>query len=156
VPQITKHFSVDEFVMTSHRDIDNSLPQSLYSNALETCEMLERIRAFLSQRAGRDIPINLTSGYRCPQLNRAVGSSDSSDHIRAWAGDWTARQFGSPYQVCQALAPKVDELGIGQLIHEFGSWIHVGVPKPSKQVNRIITIDRYEGKVRTRVGIHAV
>ena len=31
-------------------------------------------------------------------------------------------------------------LKIGQLIHEFGRWVHTGVTMPDKPVNRILTI----------------
>lgn len=150
--KLTEHFSLEEFTITQHREIVNKLPPFLVPNAIATCEMLERIRKYLSDLAGREIPMTLSSGYRCKQLNDAVGSRDTSDHIRAFAADWTAREFGTPYDLCMALAPRVDDLGIGQLIHEFGSWVHVGVPKPSKAINRIITISR----AGTFVGVHVV
>lgn len=147
--KLTPHFSLEEFTATTHRNIDNSLPQGLMSNALKTCNMLERIRTYLSQLKGQDVSIILSSGYRCLQLNRAVGSSDTSDHLQALAGDWTAPTFGTPYEICMALAPQVSNLDIGQLIHEFGRWVHTGERQPAKPVNRIITID----STGTRAGI---
>lgn len=149
---LTPNFTLEEFVRTSHRNIDNDLPHDLYGNATRTCEMLERIRSFLSELAGRDIPITISSGYRCLKLNEAVGSKSTSDHVRAFAADWTAKAFGTPYEVCKALEPNVTKLGIGQLIHEFGSWIHTGVPVPINAVNRIITIS----KSGTEVGVQVI
>jgi hypothetical protein len=149
---LTQHFTLEEFTMTQHRGIVNNLPSFLVPNAIQTCEMLERIRTYLSQLAGRDVPIFISSGYRCKALNDAVGSKDTSDHLRGWAADWTASSFGTPFDVCMALAPKVDDLGIGQLIHEFGTWTHTGVSKPMKAVNRIITISR----AGTAVGVNKV
>lgn len=137
---LSQHFSLEEFTVSQHRGIDNSLPSFLVPNALETCAMLERIRAYLSGLKGFEVAVSLTSGYRCKPLNDAVGSKDTSDHLKAYAADFRAPMFGDPYTIAMALAQKVDELRIGQLIHEFGSWVHVGVPRPQKLLNRVITI----------------
>lgn len=139
--QLTPHFSLEEFTFTEHRNIDNSLPRDLVANAISTCQMIERIRSALSQAKGRDVPIYMTSGYRCTQLNRAVGSSDTSDHVKGLAGDWHAPDFGTPYEVAMYLKDHVDQLNIGQLIHEFGRWVHTGNARPSNPINRVITID---------------
>lgn len=142
---MTPHFSLAEFCrsdLAARRGIDNTLPAELVPAARQTLEMLERIRQQLSQIAGRDVPILITSGYRCPALNLAIGSSSTSDHPRACAADINARAFGTPLQVCQALAPMVSQLGIGQLIYEFGSWVHVSTRHPEKAISRIITISR--------------
>lgn len=149
---LTKNFTLAEFIETQHRNIDNTLPEVLMDNAIQTCEMLERIREYLSDLAGKSVPMIITSGYRCPALNTAVGSSSTSDHVKALAADWKAPAFGSPYQICMALQRGIDSLRIGQLIHEYGSWIHTGLPRPQKLVNRILTIS----KAGTSVGIHRI
>jgi hypothetical protein len=150
--QLSSHFTLEEFVATEHRGIDNALPPNLLQVAKDTCAMLERIRTFLSQKAGRDIPIVVTSGYRCPALNSVVGSRPTSDHPKAMAADWIAPAFGDPFKLAATLAPAVDDLGIGQLIYEFGSWVHTSTRKPDKLVNRIISI----GKAGTFVGVTPV
>jgi zinc D-Ala-D-Ala carboxypeptidase len=140
--RLTKNFTLEEFEFTRHIDIDNSLPTALMENALRTCQMLEKIRAHLTTMRGKPVAIVISSGYRCKQLNDAVGSSDTSHHLKALAADWNARQFGGPYEVCKALEPYIDELGIGQLIHEYGRWIHTSAEKPRNAANRIITISK--------------
>jgi len=149
--QLSPHFTAAEFTASdtaARLGIDNSLPARLLVTAQITCQMLERIRAHLGQLAGRDVPIILTSGYRCPDLNAAIGSqnptptSRGSDHVHGMAADFKAPAFGTPFEVCAALAPYVSELGIGQLIHEFGTWVHVSTRMPDKRLNRIITISR--------------
>lgn len=140
---MTPNFTLAEFVASdaaARRNFDNRLPEALRPAALSTLEMMERIRAHLSSVAGRDIPIRVTSGYRSPALNLAIGGSSTSDHVRARAVDWKAPAFGTPLDCCRALAPHVAALGIGQLIHEFGSWVHVSTAIPAKPENRIITI----------------
>ncbi len=139
---MTPNFTLAEFTRSStarRLRIDNSLPDALKPNALATLEMHERIRAHLSRLAGRDVPIIPSSGFRVLALNRAIGSDDTSDHVTADAMDWTAPAFGSPFQICRALAPHVSTLGIGQLINEYGDWVHTGRNVPAKAINRIIT-----------------
>ena len=143
--KLSAHFSLDEFCASDtacRRQIDNTLPAELLNSAIDTAAMLERIRSALSAKAGREIPIRVTSGYRCPQLNALVGSAPTSDHLRGMAADFVAPDFGTPQQVATFLASHVEDLGIGQLIAEFGQWTHCSTRRPDKEINRIITIDR--------------
>lgn len=144
---LTPHFTLEEFVasaVAAAKGLDNTLPSELHANAVATCEMLERIRTELSTRAGYTVPILLSSGFRGPAVNLAVGSSSTGDHPRAQAGDWTAPSFGTPLQLCRVLAPLVSVLGIGQLIYECPTpdrrWVHTSTRLPVKMVNRVITI----------------
>lgn len=141
--QLTPHFSLAEFTASdtaARWQIDNSLPANLLTTAVQTCGLIERIRAELTRLAGREIPIIVTSGYRSPALNAAIGSGAGSDHPRAMAVDFKAPAFGTPFEIATALAPRVSELGIGQLIHEYGTWVHVSTRTTDKAVNRIMTI----------------
>ncbi len=140
---LTPHFTLDELVRSdtaTRLRIDNDPPASILQNLRATAQMLERIRAALSTAAGRPVPIRVTSGYRSLALNRALRSGDGSDHVQGLAVDWVAPSFGTPFEIANILAARVDELQIGQVIHEFGRWIHTGVPRPSRPVNRILTI----------------
>lgn len=139
---LSPHFSLEEFIESdtaTRLGIDNSLPQDLYDNARKTAEMLERIRLHLSQTAGRIIPVYISSGYRSLATNRAIGSKDTSDHVKACAADIKAPDFGTPKQVAEALLPVMSVIGIGQMIYEFRSWIHVSTVRPEKDINRILT-----------------
>lgn len=146
------HFTLAEFVESDKakaQGIDNTLPEDLEPAAWATLALLEKIRAELSRQAGRDVPIKINSGYRCPALNAAVGSKPGSDHLKAAAADILAPAFGSPLKVAQALAPLVSVLGIGQLIYErprgkANAWVHVSTRMPAKAVNRIITITEHD------------
>lgn len=153
------HFTLAEFVASDTakaRGIDNTLPEDLEPAAWSTLALLEKIRAELSHLASRDVPISISSGYRCIELNAAVGSSAGSDHVRGCAADITAPTFGTPLEICRALAPLVSTLGIGQLIYErprgvAKAWVHVSTRMPVKAVNRIITITEHD----TLVGVVA-
>ena len=141
-----QNFTLDEFCFSDtavRLRINNDLPEDLVPSAWVTLTMLERVRSHLSQRAGKDVPITVLSGYRCERLNAAVNGASSSDHVRACAADILAPAFGRPSDVALELSAHVDALGIGQLINEFpgaGGWVHVSTKKPSKLINRIITI----------------
>jgi hypothetical protein len=143
---MTPHFTLAEFTASdtaARLNINNDLPDELREAAHQTLEMMERIRFHI------DAPITITSGYRCEALNRAVGSKSGSDHTLAFAVDFRAPKAGSPLQIAASLAPVIKIIGIGQLILEFGTWVHVSTRIPDKVVNRIITID----KTGTRAGI---
>lgn len=144
--QLSEHFSLSEFCRSdtaTRHGIVNHLPAELLPAARAHCMMLERIRAHLSKLAGRDVPMSLTSGYRCLPLNRKLGSRDDSHHTIAEASDWEAPKFGTPTEVCEALVPMVNQLGIGQLINEYpdrDGWVHTSSRQPIKLINRIITV----------------
>lgn len=150
--QLTQHFTLAELTRTSQPH-DNTCPAELLPDLLDTAVMMERIRAALSAHAGRDIPIAVSSAYRSPAVNAAVGSGPSSDHPKAAAVDFTAPEFGSPFDVATFLAHHQDELGIGQLIHEFGRWVHVSRLAPQRDINATITYRMAQGRRVVDVGI---
>ena len=135
---LSPHFTYAEFTRSDtalRLGVSNDLPIGLVANAHETTGMLERIREFLG------CPMNVTSGYRCMALNKAIGSKDTSDHVKALACDFTVTGM-PPFVIAKKLAAAVDELKIGQLIYEH-HWVHVGVPVPEKVLNRILTVQKW-------------
>ena len=84
-----KYFSLGEF---SHSDtavslgIDNTIPKECVAKIehLVHCA-LDPIREKWQS------PIYITSGYRCPMLNRKVGGVENSYHTRGMAADITAK-----------------------------------------------------------------
>lgn len=143
--QLTPHFSLAEFTRSAKANelgIDNTPPQEIVPRLILVAELLERIRSTLGS------PVIITSGYRCPELNIAVGSDNNSDHPRGHAADFICPGFGSPPEVARLLAPLVSTLSIGQLILEGfrrrdgtrREWVHVSTRIPEKMINRVITI----------------
>lgn len=138
--RLTVHFSLDELCRSSTaqaRGIDNTPPPELLPRLVLLAEMLERIRATVA------CPVLVSSGYRCAELNAAVGGSSTSDHPQGHAADITAPAFGSATELARLLAPLVSTLGIGQLILEGvrgKQWVHVSTREPERAANRIITI----------------
>jgi zinc D-Ala-D-Ala carboxypeptidase len=133
--RLSAHLTVAEFTdsdMAARLGIDNSLPDELVGAAQATGTMLERVRAVLGS------PILVSSGYRCMALNTAIGSGPGSDHPKAEALDFRSPDFGTPLAICQALEPRLEELGIGQIIFEH-TWVHISTRAPANPVNAVLT-----------------
>lgn len=120
---ISPHFSFAELVATQHRDFldeQGEAPAQVRANLRRLClDLLEPARALVG-------PLRVTSGYRCPGLNRAVGGSRSSAHIDGLAADVVPLELDLR-DAYQRLAQS--GLAFDQLIFEFGRWIHIGGPR---------------------------
>jgi putative chitinase len=90
------------------------------------------------------LPININSWYRSQDLNHAVGSKPTSDHITGFAIDFTCPKFGDPRRIVEAI--KASNIQFSQLIWEFSSWVHVSFNGSKRQV---LTIDKDGTRVFT-------
>jgi hypothetical protein len=125
--QLTPHFTLSEMTdsqTAARKGLDNVPPAGLQARKnLQRCaEVMEKVRSILG-----DKPVLISSGYRGPEVNAAVGGSKSSAHMSGLAVDFSCPGFGTPRQICKALEPHMRELGIDQLIHEYDTWVHLGL-----------------------------
>lgn len=72
------------------------------------------------------VPIVVSSGYRSPLVNQAVGGAAASDHMVGRAADIIVPGM-TVVQVCRRIA--VMGLPFRQLIDEFAAWVHVSIPE---------------------------
>jgi zinc D-Ala-D-Ala carboxypeptidase len=83
--QLSEHFSRKEFeasATAAARGINNVMPDRIVPAAKAWCLNIgEPVRAHFRR------PVRLNSGYRCAALNRAVGSSSTSQHGKGEAAD---------------------------------------------------------------------
>lgn len=125
------YFKLDEFIHSEtamERGIDNTPPDDIKETILLTMASMERVRSALG------FPVIVHSGYRCPALNKWVGGSKDSQHMKGEACDFICPGLGSPSIVATFLLPRMAEFGIDQMIME-GSWIHLSfTSNPRKQV----------------------
>lgn len=119
--QLTEHFTFEELVrsdVATRRGIPNDPSDTARYNLGRVASKLEEIRA-----ACGGGPLVVSSGYRCPALNMAIGGSRTSAHMRGLAAD-----FHVPGLTLAEAARRIVAAGIvfDQLIFE-GTWLHVGL-----------------------------
>ena len=131
---LSPHFTVGEFFRSGtaiRLGIDNN-PDAHPGQGISTAEVMENLRALctevlepLRRRVGRVI---VTSGYRCQELNKAVGGVWNSQHLKGEAADIfvpdtaTAMRYGHILERHSAVQQLLLEpMGIQQK-----RWIHVG------------------------------
>jgi zinc D-Ala-D-Ala carboxypeptidase len=86
-------------------------------------------------------PIKISSGYRCPRLNKAIGGAKNSQHMVGEAAD--VQGLGG--MTNKQLFNKIKQLGLpfDQMIWEFGNdqnpaWVHVSFgPRNRRQIIRV-------------------
>ena len=83
-------------------------------------EKLEELRHELG-----DVPVEVVSGYRCPEHNRAVGGAPHSFHVRGMAAD--IRVPGVPLYRVAIAAVKVGFSGVGYYPHMRHNFVHVDI-----------------------------
>lgn len=138
--QLTPHFTLEEFTdsqTAARKGIDNVPPvgSPARANLKRLAEVMEEVRAILHHK-----PVLISSGYRNPEVNAAVGGSKSSVHMSGLACDFSCPGFGTPLAICKALEPHMRLLGIDQLIHEYGTWVHLGLSGKAPR-HQCLTID---------------
>ena len=88
--KLSQHFSLGELCKTSHKTADRNIPSHVaIENLKNICEnWLEDLRYSHNTLYGeKDEPIIITSGYRSPEVNKAVGGSPTSNHLTGCAVD---------------------------------------------------------------------
>ena len=141
--KLSKNFSLEEltFSITANNHGINNTPNAEAKACLQrlAVEILQPIRDAWGQ------PIVISSGYRCPRLNAAVGGVKGSQHLLGQAADIKAnnpKDNGKLFS-CIAQLVKSGKIQVGQLIWEYGSktcpkWVHVSLPRASKNDNQIL------------------
>ena len=128
---LSKNFTLETITRSdtaTRLGIDNSLPPDMLDYWKAGCDYLEAVQTIVSAK------LDITSGFRCPELNRRIpGSSKTSQHTG---------KFGELYCCafdlqCEAgndklfHAVRLSNLDFDQLIWEYGNdvapaWVHIG------------------------------
>ena len=130
-----KYFSLSEFLNSATAKrlrIDNTPSFEVVDNLNKLADYLDVIR----EKVGK--PILISSGFRCPVLNKAVGGVSNSQHQKGLAADLICADMESLEKVLRETG------GFDQLIkeHRKGSnsfWFHISVcTRNGKPRNQII------------------
>ena len=145
---LSENFSLDELTLSDYavrNKIDNSPDPTVLRNLKFLASQLELVRSALG-----GVPILISSGYRCAELNAGIGGAKNSTHMSGLAVDFTAPKFGTVLQTAKAVA--ACGVPFDQVIFEFGRWVHLGVAAPGTEAKAetlsIMVAGQYESGLR--------
>ena len=129
--QLTPHFSLEEFTLSRTAlalGIENEPTAEHLENLRKLAQRMEEVRALF------DKVIVITSGYRNPQLNAAVGGTPTSAHALGLAADFHVHGLED---LDAAKVIRDSGLKFDQLIYEKNRCVHLSVdPRLRRQVLR--------------------
>ena len=167
--KISPHFTLGELCKTSVNSLDGNIPSRVaVENLKRVCEWLEELRRRYNERyffeeGGRrkeegeyfkgrkeaaepeeteeaEEPIVITSGYRSPEVNRAVGGSPTSNHLTGCAVDIRCAGIEQALRYAVILMDYADESrqDYDELLIERNKsgryWVHLAVrPKGNRR-----------------------
>jgi uncharacterized protein YcbK (DUF882 family) len=98
---------------------------NVVKNLVRLAEFLQTIRNELH------LPIIITSGYRCREVNEIVGGVSSYYHVKGLAADIKCRDMDKLLAVLREHLMTIDQIGIYFNNYE-QLWYHVGLPEEDK------------------------
>ena len=146
--KLGKYFSLAELTRSQtalRRGIDNKPNKEQIQNLEDLVfHVLDPIRTHFR------LPVNVNSGFRCLELNEAVGSKSTSQHTQGKAAD-----IEIPTKDNLELAKWISEnMDFDQLILEFhtvgeprSGWVYVSWEGKGKNRRQVLTINRNGVKV---------
>ena len=151
--KLSEHFSLGELTKTSVKSLDGNIPShEAIENLKRLCPWLEELRytynSLCCLKPGEDYetsknvePVIITSGYRSPDVNRAVGGANSSNHLTGCAVDIRCVGVEQAIRYAAILLDAADDRkeDFDELLIERNRkgryWVHFAV-RPPKEGNR--------------------
>lgn len=144
---ISKNFSYAEFEKTD-------VPGMQVKNTITSVDVRDSIKELVDTviqplRDAWEEPLAINSGYRCPEVNQAVGGVPTSQHTKGEAADVCpfGRNGSGNVDVIRQLAQKASELKLpfDQMIL-YPTFVHFSHKKNGTQRGQILYNKRYTGK----------
>lgn len=149
---LSRHFTLKEMLRSPTAERDEALKREQENPPVEVVTSLQYLveNTLEPIRLGIAVPLHITSGYRCPIVNKLVGGSATSQHCRGEAADCelspsfltdaasaamrqairagvaqlTGRQVrpdvDQNFYLFAHVCLHLDELDVDQVIHEYG------------------------------------
>ena len=131
--RLSKYFTYNEMTDSDYakrHKLDNT-PNSIELERLkQTAQNMDNVRILLN------VPVIVKSGFRSLLVNRAIGSSDNSQHLKGEAVDFKTTEH-TPRQIVELI--KQSNIEFDQLILEFDSWVHISFS--SRNRKQVLIID---------------
>ena len=155
--RLSPHFTLGEMCKTSVKTADGNIPSHVHiENLKRLCGWLEMLRDEWNKRYGgltpnpslnsegdfEEEPIIISSGYRSPAVNKAVGGVATSNHLTGCAADIRVAGIEQALRYAVILLDISDESKetFDELLLERsprGSyWLHFAVRPPSQENRR--------------------
>lgn len=129
---LSPNFTLEELTHTDHREYDNMPNDAELANLVRLAQFLEQVKEAVGGK-----PVIVNSAFRSAEVNRAVGSTDKSQHRRGCAAD--IRVVGmTPNEVVTAIIEA--DLPYDQVIREFDRWTHVSIPNTDEAKPRSMAL----------------
>lgn len=132
---LSKYFNFSEMMVSDYaarNGINNTPPESAAACLKDLCaDVLDVVRGHYGK------PLVVTSGYRSPKVNSAIGGSKTSQHCFGQAADFTVLSVPLK-QLFRDIGTGVIPVKFDQLIYEFDSWIHVSYVKNAKNRGQML------------------
>lgn len=150
--KISEHITYAEAIHSNtakRMGIENIPNEEQIANMFTIAEMIfQPLRSFVGG------PIKITSFFRSPKLNQAIGGSKSSQHCKGQAMDLDD-VYGHKTNAEMFMYIR-ENLDFDQLIWEFGdeenpNWIHVSYVDKQKNRNRCLKAYKDNGKTKYKV-----
>lgn len=128
---LSEHFNWGEALFSQtaqEKDLDNTPDDEAREAIKATALGMEAVRSLLGGK-----PIKVTSWYRSPDVNKAVGGAKTSDHMTGWSVDFKAYHMDAR---TAALIIRDSPLMFDQLIwYPDQDRLHIGfAPKNRREI----------------------
>ena len=127
--KLTEHFTLEELTTTSNKE----LKKLNFDKGSKELYKLTQLAAFAEHvRSVINCTMIIISGYRCEELNKAIGGSSTSQHIKFEAVDFIPKTISAENAFC---CIALSNLPFGQLILEkrgLGHILHISMGNSRK------------------------
>ena len=152
--KLSKNLSLNEVIKSNtaeRRGIDNSPNETHLANLKYLAEQV-----FQPIREHFGVPIYISSGYRSPALNEAIGGSPRSFHSHGMALDLDQDGRNKGVSNADVFYFIKENLPFSELIWEFGNesnpnWVHVAIAKGREKEKKVKIAEKINGKTQYKI-----
>lgn len=134
-----RNFKLKEFYVSDtakKNKIDNIPPKEIIDNISELVDnLLDPLRDAWFKKYKSGIKVN--SGYRCKELNKAVGGVENSAHLTGYAADLVPIN-GRRIEFIKFCQEWIKDKEFDQCINEHDRWCHIGYKRNDGKQRKMI------------------